>query len=164
MSFFCVIDNSSEPVSLYNLCSGYELTIYAMLNLIDLLINEYQHYSETVVLEEAEQLFQKIYQLVSSQKSSPLLVNILILQTHFATIKNDYTKAEQLLQQAHALANKHGLEQLEQKVKKEKEIFMQEIDKITQRAQNSSSIYNDIEESRLKSYIISMLKHVADEQ
>ncbi|OLS21901.1 MAG: hypothetical protein HeimC2_31770 [Candidatus Heimdallarchaeota archaeon LC_2] len=156
--------NTSElnVFSMFNLCTQQELTVFAMLNLTELLIAEFQQYGENEVLEEAEQLSNKIYTIAQDQKSQSLIVKTMILQTHYASIKGDFKKAETLLDQAYFITQEQGLEKLNNEVLKQREDFIGEVDRISMLAKQGASIFEREESSRLESYLTNTLAYLKD--
>lgn len=148
--------------SMFNLCSQQELTVFAMINLTELLIAEFEHYGEPMVLDEAEQLSSKIYHIAQDQVSYHLMVKTLLLQTHYATIKGDFEKANALFEQCLLITDERALDNLKREIVEQKEIFTKELDRITQFAQKGAQIYKKEKESRLDSYIHLVMQYVKE--
>ncbi len=158
-----IIDEKSDDVnlsvfSMLNLCTIQELTVFAMLNLCSLLLDELENYGEEEVLEEAEKLSNQIYEIAQSQKSYSLVVQAILLHMKFSMIKGDFSKAEKLLEQGYFIAQEQGLNELINLVTEEREYFTREINRISKLAEQSSTMNEWIEQTRLKEYLETMLK------
>ncbi|MFW9930381.1 MAG: tetratricopeptide repeat protein [Candidatus Thorarchaeota archaeon] len=90
----------------------YELTIQAMLNLCEILINEIKFFGKEEIIAELEVLVSKLLDIARSQNLMQILVESLILQSKLSLFELDTKKAQDLLKQAQITAEERGLENL----------------------------------------------------
>ncbi|MHA2027984.1 MAG: hypothetical protein ACW99A_17355 [Candidatus Kariarchaeaceae archaeon] len=140
-------------------CQNDEITILAMLNLCDLLLDELKLNSSEAVLEEVIELSSKIYSIASQQNSTLLSVETLLLQHKFELISGRLDIAREKLDTALQIVQEEGIDSLYMKVKAEISSYEDQLDHwINPTALN---MIEKIEKSRLTKYIdnaISLVK------
>ncbi|MFX1253586.1 MAG: tetratricopeptide repeat protein [Promethearchaeota archaeon] len=90
----------------------HELTIQAVLNLSELLLDELRMSGNEEVLKEVKTWSNKLLKLAHAQNSHSLLVETYLLQSNLALLELDTNRAQELLSQAQLLAEEKGLGQL----------------------------------------------------
>ncbi|MFX0114053.1 MAG: ABC transporter substrate-binding protein [Candidatus Hodarchaeota archaeon] len=135
-----------------------DLTIYAMLNLCDLLLDEVKAYGAESVLHEADKLAIHIDSIAREQDSPALQVEVLILRSKFALLKGTFQEVEQLLSQAAAVAEDHHLLKLTTKVTSEKNTIEAELNRWEDLLTQAASLRERIEETRLQDYVANAMK------
>ncbi|MFX0066021.1 MAG: tetratricopeptide repeat protein [Candidatus Hermodarchaeota archaeon] len=91
---------------------NHELTIQAVLNLSELLLDELRMSGNEEVLKEVNTWSNKLLELAQAQNSHSLLVETYLLQSNLALLELDTNRAQELLSQAQHLAEEKGLGQL----------------------------------------------------
>ncbi|MFX0170670.1 MAG: tetratricopeptide repeat protein [Candidatus Hodarchaeota archaeon] len=105
------------------------LTISAMIHLSDLLLSELKATGEEEVLREVRDLTQRLLDIAKQQSSHSLLVETYLLQSKLALIELDVERADELLIQAHNIAEDKGLNILARKVMYEHESIQSQLQK-----------------------------------
>ncbi|MFW9914525.1 MAG: ABC transporter substrate-binding protein [Candidatus Thorarchaeota archaeon] len=135
-----------------------ELTIYSMLNLCDMLLDEVRTYGETSVFHEAELLSNRIQTMAQQQDSSALQVEALLLQSKFALLEGKITRADKLLEQAATAATTHNLPKLAKKVTQEQAMLAKEVNRWETLTTEATPIQERLEHARLQDYIASAVR------
>lgn len=130
-----------------------QLTVLAMFNLCDSLLDELKAYGEIEVLLEAETLAEQISTLAQYQSSLSLNINTLILQAKFAMVKGHLTRAEQFLNQAKKKAEKHNLGFLITKVATERQQLEEEYSSWQKLIQDNAPFKERIKKAEIHDYI-----------
>ncbi|MFQ5980979.1 MAG: ABC transporter substrate-binding protein [Candidatus Heimdallarchaeota archaeon] len=141
-----------------------ELSIYSMLNLCDLLMDEVRAYGEQAVLDEAQKLSNRIYDIAHNQGSSSVLVEALLLQSKFALLEGSITRADKLLTQAATVATGRQIPKLAQKVAHEQSVMEKEYSRWEQLITDASPIRERLEQARLQDYIASAVQVIEQEE
>lgn len=107
----------------------HELTVEAMLNLGDLLIFELDTTGDEAVLNEVQELTEKLLTLAKDQNSYWLLTETYLLKSKLALLQLDLKKAKSLLNQAKQLATERGLKKLVKTVSQESDALIAQLSK-----------------------------------
>jgi tetratricopeptide (TPR) repeat protein len=106
----------------------YELTIFALIELCDLLLIELRMTNDVEVLEEIKPVITRLLKISEEQHSYRYIAETKLLQAKLALIQMDIEKAEQLLTLAQQLAEKHGLQLLAQKISHEHDKLLDQLE------------------------------------
>jgi hypothetical protein len=128
----------------------YDITALAMIHLAELLIEEYKGFQEPEVLQEAQDIITKLYELGKRNNVHPITINALILRSKFLLIENEIDQAISDLEQAKELAEGKKLERLLDKVTKEIETTQ---NSFTKTPMINLSIQERIERLKLETYM-----------
>lgn len=90
----------------------FELTVIAMINLCDLYIYELKSNEDEDILNDINEILQKLLLIAKTHNSYHLLAEIYLIQAKFALIQLDIQKARTLLTKAQNLADSKGLNRL----------------------------------------------------
>ncbi len=131
----------------------HQLTVIAMFNLCDSLLDELRAYGEIEVLLEAQTLAGKINILAQHQSSLSLNVNTLILQAKFAMVKGNLSTAEKFLDQAKKQAEKNNLGFLISKVSEERQHLEEEYSSWQKLIQDNAPFQERLKKAEIKDYI-----------
>lgn len=93
------------------------LTRLAMINMSDLLLEEYSIFGNEEAFEELNLLISTLYQVAQQQETIFLMIEVLIFQSKFMIINGNRIEAEELLDRASNLAMVNGIDRLVEKVK-----------------------------------------------
>ncbi|MFX0047301.1 MAG: tetratricopeptide repeat protein [Candidatus Hermodarchaeota archaeon] len=93
-----------------------EGTIYALLNLCELLLDELRVTEEIEILEEINPLIDQLLNIAKGSNSFWILAETYILQANLALISSDLGSARRGLTQAQELAEQHGMHRLATKI------------------------------------------------
>jgi tetratricopeptide (TPR) repeat protein len=138
---------TEQPVIIHN------LTVFAMLNLCELLIAELRSFGNEEVLIEVKELSQKLYKIARHQHSYFLLIETLFLQAKLALIEFDIELSQQLLVKASKIAEDKKMVILLDKVKQEREKFVIELKNWKSYADQNIPLTDRIKYAELQEYI-----------
>ncbi|MFW9777975.1 MAG: tetratricopeptide repeat protein [Candidatus Heimdallarchaeota archaeon] len=134
----------------------HDLSIYAMVNLCELLLDELSLYGEPEVLTEAENLSAKIHGIAQEQKSFSLAVEALLLLSRFSLIRGNITRTDTLLEQAESITAEQNLRKLAEKVKDDQTALKEMLEKSEEMLSKGASIHERMKAVRLNEYIARM--------
>jgi hypothetical protein len=129
------------------------LTMRAMLNLCELLIDELKMYGDPGVFRQIQALLTRIHDIAVHQRSSPLIVEVLLLKAKFTLVDGDAQGAHQLLAQAKIKAKGRGLNQLHIKIIKEQEILRTELEKWSELIEKNAPLKERLDQARIEDYL-----------
>jgi len=107
----------------------YELTIDAMLNLVETLIFELQITGSKAVLEKISMQIERLQSIAEKQHSFWLLTQIYWLQSKLALLEADLDRAQNLLIQAEQFAVEKGLGKIQLMIIREREFLVDQVSK-----------------------------------
>ncbi|MHA2253577.1 MAG: tetratricopeptide repeat protein, partial [Candidatus Kariarchaeaceae archaeon] len=87
----------------------HEITVYAMFNLCELLLNEYKLDHEERKLDEVVNITSRICEFAQNQKSFLVLIEAIILCFKFEMMRRNYSEADALLKQAREITEQNNL-------------------------------------------------------
>ncbi len=96
--------------------ADHDLTVFALLNLFNLLLLELKSSGNEEVLEDVERVSDRLHQIAGQQHSHSLLGEILLLKARLAMLHSDFSRAKRLLDQAELTAHERNLKRLAIKV------------------------------------------------
>lgn len=138
--------------------SEHWLTVMAMLNLCEILLDELKAYGEEGVLQEVKSLGEKLSSIAQQQQSSSLVIETLILQAKLAMVDGDLTAAVQFLDKAGTIAEDKRLGLLTEKVSTERQLLDEQFEKWQQLIQSNAPYQARLEQARLADYFTDALK------
>lgn len=145
-----------EEIVKQDIISG-ELTMKALINLCDLLVEEFRFTAELEVLEELNLLLEKLINIAKSQNSFWILAETYLLQAKFALLKGDLNSARKKLIEAQDLADKNNLKLLGEKISYEHDKILQNLNVWESLIENDAPIKERIELAELNVHIENML-------
>ncbi|MCY3414001.1 MAG: tetratricopeptide repeat protein [Candidatus Heimdallarchaeota archaeon] len=87
-----------------------EKSLFIMINLCELLIEEMSITGGEIIFDEIISLTDQIYMTVESQNAYPMQIKCLILQSKLSLITNNVIESDYFLERAEQLANMHDLD------------------------------------------------------
>ncbi|MCE7734793.1 MAG: tetratricopeptide repeat protein [Candidatus Heimdallarchaeota archaeon] len=124
------------------------LHFFARFNYCELLLDAYQFYGEEEILDI---LVKEVEDLATISKEKVLIlynIEVLILRSKIATLQKDLDSSINFLEEAQTLADERNLITYQDRIKTEKETYLQNID-----SWNSMRKDDKIEKLRLKQYL-----------
>ncbi|MCY3413105.1 MAG: tetratricopeptide repeat protein [Candidatus Heimdallarchaeota archaeon] len=103
---------------------NFELTIFAKLNFIELLLFEFKLSPSNDILKEIKDNISELFELAKSQNALQLIVEIYILQSKIALIDTDIELANKLISQADLIVSERGFKNLMKKVSDQYDIIL----------------------------------------
>ncbi|MFQ5980978.1 MAG: ABC transporter substrate-binding protein [Candidatus Heimdallarchaeota archaeon] len=141
-----------------------DLSMYAMLNLCDLFMDEVRAYGEHSVFLEAQRLSNRISNIAHEQGASNVLVEALLLRSKFALLEGNISKADKLLARAATVAKENYLSRLAEKVAEEQFAMEKEYEQWERLITEAAPIRERLEYSRLQNYIASAVRVMEQEE
>ena len=117
-----IVENAEKEII------SHRLTIQALINLSELLLEELLSTSEEEILEEVEEKVDKLMEIAKEQQSYSLLTESYLLKSQLALVRLDLEKARNLLIQAQVIAEEKGLEKLARKISNEHDQLLEQLD------------------------------------
>ncbi|MHA2251648.1 MAG: hypothetical protein ACXAD7_14890 [Candidatus Kariarchaeaceae archaeon] len=97
----------------------HELTVFAMFNLCDLLLDELKIYGEEEVLHEAMKLSDRVYKIAMDRNSDTLIIESLLLQHKFDVLSGNLDDAREKLDRALLISDEKKLINITHKINEE---------------------------------------------
>lgn len=148
---------------LHNVDRSY-IAFKATLNLIELLLDELKLYGNDEVLDQIVALTQNIYEQAQENNSFSNIVELLILKSKLSYLRQDVDLANKLLQQAHLIAEEHGLEKSKMDVIKEESKLEDQLLQAKDMIRSSQVLAKRLEKSEIIKYLTSMQKQIGFSQ
>ena len=131
----------------------HEYTIIAKFMLCELLLEEIKLSDDQIILENAKQIINEIYEIGQTHHIYPVLVNALILQTKLALLEGNIPDANQRLTQAILLAKEKGLIQLQKIVTQEQSQLENQLTQWKDLYERNAPMYERIAKTQLTEYL-----------
>ena len=131
----------------------YELTVFATLNLCEMLIEELYTSNASEILVEIKNLIKKLFDMATIQNSYPLLIEIDILESKLALVELNISEAKEFLLKADYIAKAKQLHQLIIRISDELDAFLEQVNMWERFANQNIGLKERIELSRLFSTI-----------
>ncbi|MFX0123503.1 MAG: tetratricopeptide repeat protein [Candidatus Hodarchaeota archaeon] len=135
----------------------YELTLEALLNLCDLLLEELRATKNVEIVSEIKVWGDKLLELAKTQHSYSLLVETYLLQSKLALFELKIEQAKKLLVQAESLAEEKKIIKLSRKVSAERDLFNDQLEIYEQFMDQKPSMTEMLELTRLDKLVNRML-------
>lgn len=142
----------------------HPLTVVAMVNLCELLLDELKTYGEADVLHETKTLVHRLYALAQDQHSFPLVVKVLILQAKLALVEGKLPTAAKLLEQAKLTAEEKKLGLLAERAAAEKQHMEDQYDMWRRLIQTNAPFGERLEHARVTDYLKDVEKLVSQQR
>ena len=134
-----------------------ELTMKALINLCDLLLEEFRLTSELEVLEDLSPLLEKLIAIAENLNSFWILAETYLLQAKFALLKGDLKKARKKLTEAQDVAEKNNLKLLMGRISYEYDKILNDLKIWELFIENDTPLKQRIELAELNIHIENML-------
>lgn len=132
------------PFNLMNECK---------LHLVDLLLDELDHYSNEEVLHEILELGSEIYETAKKQHLVPLTVEILVLKAKLEIVNSNFQEAEKYLNQATILAEKRQYKLLINEIIAEQRQMHENFNDWEKLIRKGAPLREKLEKANLKAYL-----------
>ncbi|MHA1671778.1 MAG: tetratricopeptide repeat protein [Promethearchaeota archaeon] len=134
-----------------------ELTMKALINLCDLLVEEFRFTAELEVLEDLSILLEKLITIAKNLNSFWILAETYLLQAKFALLKGDLNSARKKLTEAQDLSEKNNLKLLGEKISYEYDKILQNLKVWESLIENNAPLKERIELAELNIHVENML-------
>ncbi|MFW9992548.1 MAG: tetratricopeptide repeat protein [Candidatus Odinarchaeota archaeon] len=136
----------------------HELTVFAMLNLCELLLYELKVTGDAEVLEEVKNLSKKLLVLARGQNSYRLLAESRLLQSKLALLELDMEKARDLLTEAQNLAEDKGLQRLAMRISNEHDKLLEQSKNWDITIEDGISLLERLEFAGLEELVVKIMR------
>ncbi|OLS26276.1 MAG: Photosystem I assembly protein Ycf3 [Candidatus Heimdallarchaeota archaeon LC_2] len=106
-----------------------ELTVFALLNLCEMLLNELKLYGDEDILIELHEYSNRLLEIATEQSSSLIQVEAYIIQSRISLLELDIDKARKLLTQAQLISEVKGLQKLAIRISVDHDALLSSIDR-----------------------------------
>ncbi|MBD3192191.1 MAG: tetratricopeptide repeat protein [Candidatus Heimdallarchaeota archaeon] len=136
----------------------FELTVFCMFRLFELLLYELKASENEEVLLELQNLSDKVLQIAKDNHSHPILTEIYFLQSKLALLQLKIDEAHKLLDIAMITAIEKDLKYLAMKISEEKEKLAEQLKKWQELVNRNASIQERFELAKINNKHIRILK------
>ncbi|MFX1515154.1 MAG: tetratricopeptide repeat protein [Promethearchaeota archaeon] len=136
----------------------HSLTVRAMFELSELLIDELRAYGEEEVFYEVKELIQSLDEIATKQNSHSLIIDILILLAKLSMVEGDLNASQQFLDRVELIAKEKEIEYLANKVLREKEQLRTQYEKWESLIESNAPFGARLEQAQLAEYITTAKK------
>lgn len=131
----------------------HSLTVRAMFELSELLIDELRAYGEEEVFNQVKKLIQRLDKIANGQKSYSLMIDTLILQAKISMVEGDLIVSQKFLDQAELIIKKKRIHQLVNKLQEEKKQLKNQFEKWESLIQSNAPFGLRLEQAQVSEYI-----------
>ncbi|MHA1912673.1 MAG: tetratricopeptide repeat protein [Candidatus Kariarchaeaceae archaeon] len=142
-----IVNESNEEVI------SHELTVQALVNLSELLLEELRLTGEEEVLQELEEKVGKLFDIAREQQSYSLLAESYWLKAQLALVRLDLKEARNLLSDAQVIAEDKGLVKLARKISSEHDNLLQQLDQWEELIAEDASIAERVKIANLEELV-----------
>ena len=135
-----------------------DITIDSILNLCEMLINEYKEFQNEEILKEINPILERLSKISQEQQSYRILAESYLLEAKFSLVNFEMKKARYHFTRGQQIAEKHGFKRLAIRISNEHDKLLQNETEWDQFCEDNESICDRIEEANLTSQIQGMLK------
>ncbi len=128
----------------------HHLTIQALANLSELLLEELKATGEEEILDEVEEKVDKLLKIAKDQQSHSLLTESYLLKAQLALVRLNLKDARTLLSQAQMIAEERGLERLARKISSEHDQLLEQLDQWEELIAKDASITERVKVANLE--------------
>ena len=136
----------------------HALTIRAMFELSELLIDELRAYGEEEVFYEVKELIQRLDEIANRQNSYSLIIDTAILQSRLSMVEGDLNASQKFLDRAELIAKEKEIHHLAKEIQKEKEHLKSQYKKWEYLIQSNAPFGSRLEQAQLAEYIYAAKK------
>jgi len=134
-----------------------ELTQAAILNLCEMLLDEYKDTKNIEALEEFSTLLKQLQKAAEKQHAYPILAETYLLEAKLSMINYDLKKSRHSLTKAQQIANRYGLILLAIKISNEHDKLIQNLEVWKQMKEENVSVPERLEKVEISDQILRML-------
>ena len=131
----------------------HQLTVKALVNLSELLLDELLSTGEEEILEEVEGKVDKLMEVAKKQQSYSLITESYLLKAQLALVRLNLKDARSLLSQAQLIAEEKGLEKLARKISSEHDQLLEQLDQWEELIAKDASITERVKVANLEELV-----------
>ncbi|MHA2244795.1 MAG: tetratricopeptide repeat protein [Candidatus Hodarchaeales archaeon] len=135
-----------------------DLTVFAMLNLLDILIWELSSTGLKEVFQEIQQLITQLSEIARKQNSFTLEIEVVLIQSQLELINGNVNQAMALLKQAKTITREKNLENHQVRIEKQELVIKSELHKWIELTEQNAPLIERIQQSQVQDYITTALR------
>jgi tetratricopeptide (TPR) repeat protein len=135
-----------------------EMTQIALLNLCEMLLDEFKDTKNVEVLDEFSPLLARLREVAQERQSYKILAETYVLDAKLSMVHFDLKKARKSLTYAQEIAEKYGLKQLAIKISHEHDNLLQNLEMWEQMEKDDVPMSDRLEKIDINSQILTLLK------
>ncbi|PWI49096.1 hypothetical protein CEE45_02835 [Candidatus Heimdallarchaeota archaeon B3_Heim] len=137
-----------------------DLSVFAMLNLLELLIWEVSSSGHEEVLAEIQQLILRLDDLAQQQKAHTLEIEVRLIQSQLQLITGNVNQAMEVLKRARGIAYENKLESYQNRIERQEQEIETELQKWRELAEQNAPLIERMQQSKVIDYIDTALRLV----
>ncbi len=131
----------------------YDLFIYTVLNLVELLFLELQSYDNPDLLDQVKLIVQQIETIAKSQNSTPLKVEALLLKSQVSLVELKMNETFKILDEVKEICRANEFTTLHSKAESIQRNIEEEIEKWNNLSRSNAPLFKRISESNIIEYL-----------
>ena len=131
----------------------HSLTVRAMFESAELLIDELRAYGEEEILKEIKKLIKHLDEIAKKQNSHSLVIDTMVLQAKLSMVEGDLNASQQLLDRVEVIVEEKEIPNLADKVVKEKEKLKNQYENWENLIQSNAPFGLRLEQAQVSEYI-----------
>ena len=139
---------------------NFELYFFVMVLLTEIRLLEYKIFDNKTILDEINDLIDRMFSLATKNESTRLIIESIVLQAKIEIISGNLENADTLFNQAKLKAIEKNLNILLEKIKKEHQLFKQQAKKWKKMLNENATSHERLQYAELKSYIQELKKEI----
>jgi flagellar motility protein MotE (MotC chaperone) len=132
--------------------------VFAMLNLLEILIWELSSTGHEEVLNEIQQLITQLNEIARKQKSFTLEIEVVLIQSQLELINGNVNQAMALLNQAITITREKNLENHQERIETQEQVIKSELHKWIELTEKNAPLIERIQQSQVQDYIATALR------
>ena len=135
-----------------------DLTVFTMLNLLEILIWELSSTGHEEVFQEIQQLITQLNEIARKQKSFTLEIEVVLIQSQLELINGNVNQAMALLKQAKTITREKNLENHQVRIESQEQVIKSELHKWIELTEQNAPLIERIQQSQVQDYISTALR------
>ena len=131
----------------------YDINLYSMFHLLELLLIEYRTYKEDVVLDEIELYISQMYEISTKKKMYSWIVKSSILQSRLFAIKGKLEDSYKLLEDTLEFTKKNRLYSYKEDIVNEKNLLDSQFEDMKKLIDENSSLNDRMDQMQMLAYL-----------
>jgi tetratricopeptide (TPR) repeat protein len=137
---------------------SFDSTVFAMLNLLELLIWELSSSGHEDVLKEIQQIITQLNEIAQKQNAFTLEIEVALIQSQLELIQGNVSRAMTLLNQAKTITQEKNLENHRTRVENQERVIEEELHKWIELTEQNAPLIDRIQQSQVQDYVATALR------
>ncbi|MFX0091615.1 MAG: tetratricopeptide repeat protein [Candidatus Hodarchaeota archaeon] len=137
-----------------------DLTVFAMLNLVDILVWELSSTGHEEVLQEIQHVLTRLQEIAQHQQSVTLELEVALIQSQVDLIQGNINRAMTLLNHTKTIALEHHLDHHQVRIENQRQAIETELTKWKELTEQNAPLITRIQQSQLQDYITAAVQFV----